>query len=79
VHYCSCICNLLGAKITRVCFVLTFSPSNLSAALDLENSEGKNLQRLVHLSSDLARHVAMVLENVQTSEEVSYYVVQLYS
>jgi hypothetical protein len=31
------------------------------------------------LSSDLARHVAMVLENVQTSEEVSYYVVQLYS
>lgn len=31
------------------------------------------MQRLVHLSSDLARHVAMTLENVQASfpEQVS--------
>jgi len=29
----------------------------------------KNLQRLVHLSSDLARHVAVVLQNVRTSGE----------
>ncbi|NP_001333458.1 uncharacterized protein LOC103632816 [Zea mays] len=35
----------------------------------LKTVKEKNLQRLVHLSSDLARHVAMVLENVQTSEE----------
>ncbi|CAN6167084.1 unnamed protein product [Urochloa humidicola] len=35
----------------------------------LKTVKEKNLQRLVHLSSDLARHVAMVLQNVQTSEE----------
>ncbi|XP_066390303.1 uncharacterized protein [Miscanthus floridulus] len=35
----------------------------------LKTVKEKNLQRLVHLSSDLARHVAMVLENVRTSEE----------
>nr|CAB3457160.1 unnamed protein product [Digitaria exilis] len=37
----------------------------------LKTVKEKNLQRLVHLSSDLARHVAMVLQNVQRSEEVS--------
>ncbi|PAN12621.1 hypothetical protein PAHAL_2G278600 [Panicum hallii] len=35
----------------------------------LKTVKEKNLQRLVHLSSDLARHVAMVLQNVRTSEE----------
>ncbi|CAN6204574.1 unnamed protein product [Urochloa humidicola] len=35
----------------------------------LKTVKEKNLQRLVHLSSDLARHVAMVLQNVQTSQE----------
>lgn len=35
----------------------------------LKTVKEKNLQRLVHLSSDLARHVAIVLENVRTSEE----------
>ncbi|XP_062194393.1 uncharacterized protein LOC133897618 isoform X2 [Phragmites australis] len=35
----------------------------------LKTVKEKNLQRLVHLSSDLARQVAMVLENVRTSVE----------
>ncbi|KAJ1289832.1 hypothetical protein BS78_02G195000 [Paspalum vaginatum] len=35
----------------------------------LKTVKEKNLQRLVHLSSDIARHVAIVLENVRTSEE----------
>ncbi|KAL6846208.1 hypothetical protein ACP4OV_023656 [Aristida adscensionis] len=34
----------------------------------LKTVKEKNLQRLVHLSSDLARQVATVLENVRTSE-----------
>ncbi|KAL6656076.1 hypothetical protein ACP70R_006902 [Stipagrostis hirtigluma subsp. patula] len=34
----------------------------------LKTVKEKNLQRLVHLSSDLARQVALVLENVRTSE-----------
>uniref|UniRef100_A0A453KUD5 BRCT domain-containing protein n=1 Tax=Aegilops tauschii subsp. strangulata TaxID=200361 RepID=A0A453KUD5_AEGTS len=35
----------------------------------LKTVKEKNLQRLVHLSSDLARHVAVVLENFHTSRE----------
>ncbi|VAI32483.1 unnamed protein product [Triticum turgidum subsp. durum] len=35
----------------------------------LKTVKEKNLQRLVHLSSDLARHVAVVLENFHTSQE----------
>jgi len=35
----------------------------------LKTVKEKNLQRLVHFSSDLARHVAVVLQNVRTSGE----------
>ncbi|KAF0913981.1 hypothetical protein E2562_025392 [Oryza meyeriana var. granulata] len=35
----------------------------------LKTAKEKGLQRLVHLSSDLARQVAMVLENAQTFQE----------
>ncbi|XP_037432641.1 uncharacterized protein LOC119299547 [Triticum dicoccoides] len=38
----------------------------------LKTVKEKNLQRLVHLSSDLARHVAVVLENFHISQEVFY-------
>ena len=38
----------------------------------LKTVKEKNLQRLVHLSSDLARQVAVVLENFHTSQEVFY-------
>ncbi|KAM0848917.1 hypothetical protein ACQ4PT_054066 [Festuca glaucescens] len=36
----------------------------------LKTVKEKNLQRLVHLSSDLARQVAVVLENFHTSQEI---------
>jgi hypothetical protein len=38
----------------------------------LKTVKEKNLQRLVHLSSDLARQVAVVLENFHTSQEVLF-------
>jgi hypothetical protein len=36
----------------------------------LKTAKEKGLQRLVHLSSDLARQVATILENAQTFQEV---------
>lgn len=73
-----CIC-FLDAKLPGVALSLPFLLPIYQPLWILKTVKEKNLQRLVHLSSDLARHVAMVLENVRTSEEVSYYVVQLYS
>ncbi|KAG8056882.1 hypothetical protein GUJ93_ZPchr0002g25958 [Zizania palustris] len=35
----------------------------------LKTAKEKSLQRLVHFSSDLARQIAMILENAQTSQE----------
>ena len=56
--------------MSSYCCVALFIFEMIQPLWVLKTAKEKCLQRLVHLSSDLARQVAIVLENAQVAGEV---------